>query len=414
MTVDLESFTLTVDDPFFGSFWGMWEGSNDSGSMSPQDSGVVYPDAIFRGVMYSPSQDKFYLQLYGLHQNSGWDVIEVNGTNFSRSSATYSISYVNDITRPSGSSPSTFKGPMTFWEWGSITTNPFPTTVGATVTVKFKHNGHVPVTGTISLNQIHQEAGGSSGTQGSINDSDIRGKSWHAVVEGSTPASGAQQDFADFYWPTHLNDTTVLRRCPSTAASTSDLNTYRAAYVSIGAIHFYGTIQSYTNTVSFTVKQDGTDTIIEVKPSTTSGYTEHDGAGGGSTVSNRRTVFTVDGFAATHVALYSQNYVSVDSKYGTNCLFVNSTNYNPESGATYIANSSTSFTSMTTNTRYGRSSAARRDYEDNAQTGFYTSDVYTRYDVYLRKQPNGSKCFLDKVVSFAIRLNVIDSVEGGG
>ena len=413
MTVDLESFTLTVDDPF-SFLWGMWEGSNDSGSMSPQDSQVVYPGGIFRGVFYHPGDDEFYLQMYGLHQNSGWDVIEVNGTNFSRSSATYTVYWVNDITRPSGSSPLTFKGPFVEWVWTSISSNPFPTTVGATVTVKFKQNGHVPGTGQISLNQIHQEAGGSSGTQASINDSDIRAKSWHAVVEGSTPASGVQQDFADFYWPTHLNDTTVLRRCPSTAASTTDLNTYRAAYVSIGDIHTYGTVQSYTNTVSFTIEQDGTDTTIHIKPSTSSGYTEHDGAGDGSTVTNRQTVFTVDGFAATHVALYSQNYVSVDSKYGSNSTFVHSTNYNPESGATYISNSSTSFTAMSANTKYGRSSGAIRSYEDNAQTGFYNSDVYTRYDVYLRKQPDGSKCFLDKVVSFAIRLNVIDSVEGGG
>ena len=64
-----------------------------------------------------------------------------------------------------------------------------------------KDNGTVPTTGAISLNQIHQEAGGSSGTQVSINDSDVRGKSWFARVRGSTPNSGSTQDFADFYYP---------------------------------------------------------------------------------------------------------------------------------------------------------------------------------------------------------------------
>ena len=33
----------------------------------------------------------------------------------------------------------------------------------------------LPTSGAISLNQIHVEAGGTSGTQASINDSDIRG-----------------------------------------------------------------------------------------------------------------------------------------------------------------------------------------------------------------------------------------------
>ena len=45
--------------------------------------------------------------------------------------------------------------------------------------------------GAISLNQIHVEAGGSSGTQASINDSDIR-----ALIG---KASGATSSFSNFY-----------------------------------------------------------------------------------------------------------------------------------------------------------------------------------------------------------------------
>ncbi len=45
--------------------------------------------------------------------------------------------------------------------------------------------------GTISLNDIHVEAGGASGTQCSLNDSDIRG------LIGK--ASGAQSSFSEFY-----------------------------------------------------------------------------------------------------------------------------------------------------------------------------------------------------------------------
>ena len=45
--------------------------------------------------------------------------------------------------------------------------------------------------GAISLNQIHVEAGGSSGTQASLNDSDIRG------LIGKS--SGAQMSFNEWY-----------------------------------------------------------------------------------------------------------------------------------------------------------------------------------------------------------------------
>ena len=45
--------------------------------------------------------------------------------------------------------------------------------------------------GMISLNDIHVEAGGSSGTACTINDSDIRG-----LINKS---SGAAMDFADWY-----------------------------------------------------------------------------------------------------------------------------------------------------------------------------------------------------------------------
>lgn len=45
--------------------------------------------------------------------------------------------------------------------------------------------------GAISLNQIHVEAGGSSGTQASINDSDIRGL--------ISKASGATMSFSEWY-----------------------------------------------------------------------------------------------------------------------------------------------------------------------------------------------------------------------
>tara|TARA_B100001057_G_scaffold96585_1_gene93197 strand:+ start:31 stop:528 length:498 start_codon:yes stop_codon:yes gene_type:complete len=49
----------------------------------------------------------------------------------------------------------------------------------------------LPSSGAISLNQMHVEAGGSSGTQCSLNDSDIRG----LISKGS----GSQMSFSEWY-----------------------------------------------------------------------------------------------------------------------------------------------------------------------------------------------------------------------
>ena len=57
--------------------------------------------------------------------------------------------------------------------------------------------------GAISLNDIHVEAGGSSGTTASLNDTDIRGLT---AASGRTINStqGTQIDFADFYGATSI------------------------------------------------------------------------------------------------------------------------------------------------------------------------------------------------------------------
>lgn len=56
--------------------------------------------------------------------------------------------------------------------------------------------------GAISLNDIHVEAGGSSGTQASINDSDIR-----ALIGKS---SGAQMSFSEWYGASSVEINTAL------------------------------------------------------------------------------------------------------------------------------------------------------------------------------------------------------------
>jgi|TARA_Y100000033_G_C2701579_1_gene88878 hypothetical protein len=60
----------------------------------------------------------------------------------------------------------------------------------------------LPSSGQITLDQIHVEAGGTSGTQAGLNDSDIRG-----LIGAS---SGAAIDFADFYGVSAFSATHTL------------------------------------------------------------------------------------------------------------------------------------------------------------------------------------------------------------
>lgn len=57
-----------------------------------------------------------FFTVSGTHSNSGWSYMDIDGTSYSRSSATYSTSSGN-----------------TYWSW--VSNNPFGTTSGATKTV---------------------------------------------------------------------------------------------------------------------------------------------------------------------------------------------------------------------------------------------------------------------------------------
>ena len=80
----------------------------------------------------------------------------------------------------------------------------------------------LPSSGAISLNQIHVEAGGSSGTQAALNDSDIRdmiGKS-----------SGAQNAFNEYYGVSASTPSVSYR-----GRSTTTGNGFPAGYVSLSS-----------------------------------------------------------------------------------------------------------------------------------------------------------------------------------
>ena len=89
--------------------------------------------------------------------------------------------------------------------------------------------------GAISLNDIHIEAGGSSGTQAGINDSDIRG------LIGKS--SGAQMSFSEWYGASSSPQTVGFAKVVST---TSDSSSYTGAYQNLSIQNGDLLVMAYT------------------------------------------------------------------------------------------------------------------------------------------------------------------------
>jgi len=99
----------------------------------------------------------------------------------------------------------------------------------------------LPTSGAITLNQIHVEAGGSSETACTINDSDIR-----ALI---SKASEAQADFADYYGARAEQTST------GTVAQSFVINAYYQQYVTWGfrqQAYNSGTVMGTTGATSIT------------------------------------------------------------------------------------------------------------------------------------------------------------------
>ena len=67
--------------------------------------------------LYWSTNNFIVFEVTGLAPNSGWSTMNIAGTDYSRSTASYSYSSSNNRTQ---------------WLWTSITANPFGTTIGAT------------------------------------------------------------------------------------------------------------------------------------------------------------------------------------------------------------------------------------------------------------------------------------------
>jgi len=90
--------------------------------------------------------------------------------------------------------------------------------------------------GAISLNDIHVEAGGTSGTSATINDSDIRGltaASGYTIPTGS----GTAIDFGDFYGASSLSTMTTTNYMRQASSGTTAFAAYSTRSIS-GSIVF--------------------------------------------------------------------------------------------------------------------------------------------------------------------------------
>ena len=141
----------------------------------------------------------------------------------------------------------------------------------------------LPTSGPLSLNQIHIEAGGTSGTTASLNDADIRG------LIGK--ASGATMSFSEWYGASAARNTVNL----IISANTNNYNIKSAAVATgnyvFGATDVTLTINSgvtvgSTSTGTYALDTgsawSGSDTITIVNNGTVKGRGGNGGAGGSS------------------------------------------------------------------------------------------------------------------------------------
>ena len=146
----------------------------------------------------------------------------------------------------------------------------------------------LPNSGPLSLNQIHVEAGGNSGSTASINDSDIRdmiGKS-----------SGAQSSFSEFYG---ASSSVTINQTISSSTNNYNMASNRGGTYSAGVTAYTLTINPGvtvgTNSATSTSLQTGTpwssgDTIIVENYGSVKGGGGAGGAGG--SISNANYPFT--------------------------------------------------------------------------------------------------------------------------
>lgn len=420
MAKTIESRTVTADDVFGFSppaLQGYGTLTTTMYSNIDQKASDMYVGSDWASVFWVNNDAKVYLDIEGqvsdttTDDDKGWTQMVIGSTTFLRSAATFTRLY---------QSSNIYYKYVTRWEW-SVASSPFPTS--GTTTVKWEHAGSVPSFAPITANEIHLEAGGSTGTLVSINDADVRAKSWYARVPGSTPVSGQQQDFADFYYPllfgADMNGTTYPVRLMYTDESQFWNTGVRTGYNQADYIRSRdGGTGDYTHDgmLGAAVQADGTDTIIymvlafyNTGQSLRQYFDKGDTA---RTVSSVLTeVYRIEGVSCDSAALVSvipSGGNGVDTTNGTLYTVEDPTTGN-NGGATwtnaaYIStNSISSFTSLSdTSKRYGHQYRVR--HIGDAAGDVVVSNLRINCTFRLRKEPSDTAGFWYRDISMNLRL----------
>lgn len=379
MAVTISTFTIPTVD-IFGFDPPALAGFSDvigSGTIT-NGSVVAFGGNGVRGLLWQASTDRITFEVYGLHENEGWDYITINGVNYSRSSASAFSRF--GIMNTNASNNYTNGGVYTQWYWNNVPNFPFASYAsGSTQAITINHSGSVPASGPISLNEIHQEAGGSSGTQVSLNDSDVRALNWYNTVAGSAIASGGTNTMRDYLYPCNVGEKQSTQRRRLYSNTTNDLN-YKLASA-LATITTAPNLGIFANTkCGMTIEFDGTDTRLRyhlfsvVNNSDTNRVvtlsnqywtTLASGTGNPQTYSAvTNDAITFEGVQVIEAALLtSQHNESIDSTVGAK------TYDQSQFGETLMStNSITSFVNIAANTQYGRSYNIRNNVPPTNQT----------------------------------------------
>ena len=384
MAVTISQFTISTFDifgfspPALAGFSDVL-GSNPYTTINQSEKYLVaFGGNGVRLLLWQNNYSTLTFQVYGIHENAGWDYITVNGVNYNRSSATYggAITADNSSFNYPNAPPTDGEegGPYTSWVWSGVSSFPFASSASsATEVIYVKHSGSMPASGPLSLNTIHTVAGGSSGTSVGLNDSDVRALNWYNTVAGSPIASGGKNAMQEYYYPCNVgeNQGYTRRRLPSTTSnslnyklSLNDLN-----YVTRGDFP----VETYL-TVGMSIEFDGTDTRLRfwhgnlitnnnttVYTNTlTSQYWNAEATGTANPVtysSSANNAILFEGVQVKQAALLtSQHNESIDTGVNANNSNKATAEYNQaQFGFTLMpTNSITSFVDTASGTAYGR------------------------------------------------------------
>jgi hypothetical protein len=426
MAVTISTFTISTED-IFGFIPPAFAGFSDQIGDGTITNGevVAFGGNGVRGLYWQGSNDRLNFEVYGIHENDGWDYITVNGVNYNRSSATYGGAITFNGT---ASNNYTKGGIFTSWYWTGVSSFPFASSAsGATQAMYVKHSGSKPASGPLSLNTIHTIAGGSSGTSVGLNDSDVRALNWYNTVAGSAIASGGKNAVQEYYYPCNVGENQGDQRRRLFSTTSNDLN-YKLSlndlnYVTRGDFP----VTTYL-TVGMSIEFDGTDTRLRfwhgnlitnnntqvITNTLTSQYWNSLTSGTANPVtysSSANNAILFEGVQVKQAALLtSQHNESIDTGKNANNSNKATAQYNQaQFGFTLMpTNSITSFVDTASGTAYGRaftinSLLSRFTYSSTTSS----VDIRFRWALRLLGYSPADRTFIEKdtTLNFMMSLN---------